>query len=400
MAQFGAPNFLKVIDAYEAGADRAERSRLRDLSEQGRLLTGQALQGNKNALANLGGVDPEAYMKVSSFTQEQKAQRLDELAAGAMAADTPEKWEMFKQRAAAQGHTLDPGDTRQSILDQAMGWKEKLAQSNADRSFNAQQTQADRGYNLDVRQFNASQSNADRNYQLQRDQLALKDPELVELYDDKTGQPYKARFNPQTRGYDRVGGVKAPSGTSLEVGPDGSVSFTQGMGKMTEGQSKDVGYLNRMTSALPSLDKHSEALTSLGESIAGRAPLGIGNYAKSAEYQLAEQAGKNFLTALLRKESGATVPPPEEKNYGDIFLPRPGDKKEVLAQKREARRQAAIGVKMGLPAHIIKSMVQQGVDFTTLDPSAAPSAASAGSKGDQMPTLDEINQELQRRGVQ
>lgn len=372
MAQFGAPNFLKVIDAYEAGADRAERSRLRELSEQGRMLQGQALQGDKNALAQLGQVNPQAFMQTKQFTREEQAAKLDELAAGAMAADTPEKWQAFVQRSAAQGHTLDPGETRQSILDQAMGWKEKLAQSNTDRSFNAAQKNADRGYNLDVQQFNAGQSNADRSYQLQRDQLALKDPDLVEIYDDKTGQPYKARYNPQTRGYDRVGGVKAPSGTSLEVGPDGSVSFTQGIGKMTEGQSKDVGYLNRMTSALPSLDKYSEALTSLGESIAGRAPLGIGNYAKSAEYQLAEQAGKNFLTALLRKESGATVPPPEEKNYGDIFLPRPGDKKEVLAQKREARRQAAIGVRMGLPAHIIKNMVQQGVDFTALDPSATP----------------------------
>lgn len=388
MAQFGAPNFLKAIDAYEAGADRAERSRLRDLAEEGRRLTGAALGGDKNALANLGGVDADAYMNVSKFTQEQKAQRLDELASGAMAADTPEKWQAFVQRSEAMGHRIDPGETRQSILDQAMGWKEKLAQSNTDRSFNASQKNADRGYNLDVQQFNASQSNADRNYQLQRDQLSLKDPDLVELYDKTTGQPYKARYNAKTGGYDQVGGVKAPSGTSLEVGPDGTVSFTQGMGKMTEGQSKDVGYLNRMSSALPAIDKHESALLSFGEGAAGVLPLGAGNYLKSSDYQVAEQAGNNFLTALLRKESGATVPPAEQKSYGAIFLPQPGDKPAVMAQKREARRQAAIGVKMGLPAHIIKNMVQQGVDFTTLDPQAD---LGQQGKSDQQPRRRKYN---------
>jgi hypothetical protein len=380
MAQSGAPNFLSaIVGGYEQGADRAERSRLRDLAEEGRRLAGGALQGNQNDLARLAGVDSDAFMKVKSFTREEKAARLDELASGAMAADTPEKWQAFVQRSEAMGHRIDPGETRESILDQAMGWKEKLAQSNADRSFDASQKNADRGYNLDVRQFNASQSNANRNYQLQRDQLSLKDPDLVELYDKSTGQPYKARYNPKTGGYDQVGGVKAPSGTSLEVGPDGTVSFTQGMGKMTEGQSKDVGYLNRMTSALPAIDKHESALLSFGEGVGGQAPL-VGNYLKSSDYQLAEQAGNNFLTALLRKESGATVPPAEQKSYGAIFLPQPGDKPAVIAQKREARRQAAVGVKMGLPAHIIKNMIQQGVDFTALDPNAAP-----GPKGDAQP---------------
>lgn len=36
------------------------------------------------------------------------------------------------------------------------------------------------------------------------------EPKLVELYDNQTGYPYKAQYNPATGGYDRVGGLKTP----------------------------------------------------------------------------------------------------------------------------------------------------------------------------------------------
>ncbi len=171
MAQFGAPNFLSVIDAFEAGSRRRERNQLRDLEQRGRELAGQVLGGNQNKLAELTANNPQLGMQVQKFTDEQKAQRLDELASGAMAADTPEKWEAFVQRSAAQGHKLDPGETRESILDQAMGWKEKLAQSNADRQFNASQTNSDRSYDLQRRGFNADQSYRQQQIQLERDKL-------------------------------------------------------------------------------------------------------------------------------------------------------------------------------------------------------------------------------------
>ena len=44
-----------------------------------------------------------------------------------------------------------------------------------------------------------------------------KPPNIVELFDEKTGQPYKAVFNEQTGGFDRVGGVKAPSDSLVTI---------------------------------------------------------------------------------------------------------------------------------------------------------------------------------------
>jgi len=394
--QFGAPNFAgNILQGLEAGYRQRERNKLWELEQKGRELSGQVLSGQQNKLAELLVTDPDRGMKVKQFTDQEKARRLDELAAGAMAADTPEKWQAFVQRSAAQGHKLDPGETRESILDQAMGWKEKLAQSNADRQFNAAQKNSDRQYQLDVQQFGLAQANANWQRKMDQAKLDAQSPDLVELYDGPTGQPYKARYNPKTGDFDRVGGIKAPNGTQLEVGPDGTVSFSQGMGKITEGQSKDISYLNRMLTAAPILDKNDEALTSFGENVAGNAPL-VGNYMKSSQFQQAEQAGRNFLTALLRKESGAQIPPSEERSYGDIFIPRPGDKKEVIAQKREARRQAAIGIRMGLPAPIIKGMIQQGVDFSTLD---APPNGGQAIGGNQQPGGKDDNMGVTPQGV-
>lgn len=195
MAQFGAPNFLSVIDAYEAGSRRAERNRLAELDNLGRQLQGQALSGDQNALARLGEVNPQAYMQTKQFTQQEKAARLDELAAGAMAADTPEKWQAFVQRAAAQGHRLDPGETRESILDQAMGWKEKLAQSNTDRQFNASQSNANRSYDLQVRGFNADE--AYRRQQIALERQKLNQPDLttdMKEYNLAKSQGYTGSF--------------------------------------------------------------------------------------------------------------------------------------------------------------------------------------------------------------
>ena len=60
----------------------------------------------------------------------------------------------------------------------------------------------------------------------------------------------------------------------------------------------------------------------------------------SPEQQQVAQARINFITALLRKESGASISPSEfataEKNY----FPKPGDDAKVVAQKQKARELA------------------------------------------------------------
>ncbi len=177
-----------------------------------------------------------------------------------------------------------------------------------------------------------------------------KPPEIETLFDETTGQEYKAKWNPQTQQFERVGGLKADKGgLSVTTNPDGTVSVTQGVGRpLTEGQSKDTVFATRAEGTLPIIDKYGDALTSLPESVGGSVPV-VGNYAKSKDYQLAEQAGKEFLQAILRKDTGAAITPAETSEYGSVYLPRPGDTPELLAQKRVSRMRALEAIKAGMP---------------------------------------------------
>lgn len=194
---------------------------------------------------------------------------------------------------------------------------------------------------------------------------AARPPQIETFYDETSGQPYNAQWNAETGSWDRVGGVKAPSGMSITTNPDGTVSVTQGPtggGKMTEQNSKDMVYAKRAAGALPIIDKMGDALTSAGEAVGGSVPA-VGNYLKSPEYQQAEQAGKEFLQAILRKDTGAAITTQEVNEYGTVYLPRPGDSQQVLAQKKESRRRALEALALGIPPDLILRLEQTGVEI-------------------------------------
>ena len=60
----------------------------------------------------------------------------------------------------------------------------------------------------------------------------------------------------------------------------------------------------------------------------------------SAEQQQVDAARKNFITAVLRKESGAAISASEFYNEAQKYFPQPGDSDAVIAQKRNARDTA------------------------------------------------------------
>lgn len=148
----------------------------------------------------------------------------------------------------------------------------------------------------------------------------------------------------------------APRGTRLDVGPDGSISFIEGAtgstlggAKLTESQSKDNVYATRAKGALKALESvGAEALTSRRDRVLGAVPMGIGREAQSQEFQVAEQAGQEFLQAILRKDSGAAITEPEQDLYGTTFLPQPGDGPAVLAAKQESRVRAVAAIEAGM----------------------------------------------------
>jgi hypothetical protein len=151
----------------------------------------------------------------------------------------------------------------------------------------------------------------------------------------------------------------APSNTSIEVGPDGQLRFVQGPGAQakpfTEGQSKDNIYVTRAQGAIEVLDPVADELVSAASRAANVDPTGfIRSRIQSPEFQVAQQAGNEFLQAILRKDTGAAITEQEQRLYGQTYLPQPGDSPQVLTEKKAARRRAIDAIRAGMsPAQLI-----------------------------------------------
>jgi hypothetical protein len=128
--------------------------------------------------------------------------------------------------------------------------------------------------------------------------------------------------------------------------PEGGAAV-RGAPKLTETQSKDVGFYNRGIQAADRLNEFEAALLDPVDDISGRIPF-AGNYLVGKDKQQADQAGREFLAVILRKDTGAAVTPQEMDVYGKMYIPAPGDSQEVLAQKREARQTAIESIRLGL----------------------------------------------------
>ncbi len=69
----------------------------------------------------------------------------------------------------------------------------------------------------------------------------------------------------------------------------------------------------------------------------------------NAAQQRTEQARRDFVNAVLRKESGAVISPAEFENASRQYFPQPGDDATVIEQKRRNRETSikALGVQAG-----------------------------------------------------
>jgi len=114
--------------------------------------------------------------------------------------------------------------------------------------------------------------------------------------------------------------------------------------QMTDAQSAAALYADRARSS----DEILEKVEIQGKNYAGRAlekaPLGLGNYFQDPDYQKFEQARRDFINAILRRESGAVINAEEFVNAEKQYFPAPGDSEEVIKQKRENRRIAIEGL--------------------------------------------------------
>lgn len=69
------------------------------------------------------------------------------------------------------------------------------------------------------------------------------------------------------------------------------------------------------------------------------------NWMASPEGQQYTNAGRNFVAAVLRKESGAQITEAEWKQGQELYIPMPGDAPDTLTQKAQARQLAISGLR-------------------------------------------------------
>jgi len=102
---------------------------------------------------------------------------------------------------------------------------------------------------------------------------------------------------------------------------------------------------------------------------------GARGFLKSAARRQFEQAEKNFITAVLRRESGAAISPEEFKDAREVYIPKALDDDETLANK--ARARAVIQAGMLNEAGGATSLLQERLSIS--ESLAAAEKATAGT---------------------
>lgn len=128
--------------------------------------------------------------------------------------------------------------------------------------------------------------------------------------------------------------------------------------KPTDNQITAAGFARRLEQSEKAFDKlinRGFDRTKSTERFGDYAP----GEAKGADRILMDQAERNFINAVLRRESGAAISPAEFKNAEAQYFPRPGDTPETVEQKRANRLQALEMLKIASgPAYEMVPLVE------------------------------------------
>lgn len=112
-------------------------------------------------------------------------------------------------------------------------------------------------------------------------------------------------------------------------------------GQLKKEQYDAAGFARRIEQSenvLSDLEQKGFDPTRIGVQIQGALAPSL-EILKSEPVKAYQTAKKNFITATLRRESGAAISPSEFKEQESIYFPLPGDSREILAQKAALRAE-------------------------------------------------------------
>lgn len=395
---------MSILESFLAGK---EARRVADAAEQVNAMNaflgqnGQAIfAGDQNALGQLAGMGPQGLqmalgMKGDLAAQERQA-KMDAMAMEDRAYNrdrakiedgrADQKWEMelaehkkglTAEQAAAEAAQLENA-AKMALTAQSPEQWDQLAQENGAPEL--------------VGQFENREAVAAR-FMSMAEVLKAQTPEEVKPNTEvaKLKADYDAGLIDKAT-YEAELARRAPRGTSLSVDPaTGAVTFQEGVGvsgapskPLTEAQSKDNVFATRAAGALEKLETVVDSLADragvIGEALDGWT-LGLSReMLQSPEFQVAKNAGDEFLQAILRKDTGAAITAPEQELYGKTYLPQPGDGPEKLAAKKEARARALAAIQSGMSEQQLAAVTQALADGDTATADSLLGAASEGKQ--------------------
>jgi hypothetical protein len=125
----------------------------------------------------------------------------------------------------------------------------------------------------------------------------------------------------------------------------GAPSIVQGVRPRPEAmgaaESNAATFADRMNISKPTLD--SLPPVPISQQVAGAVPL-VGNNLINARARQFKQAEQDFISAVLRKESGAVIGPDEYAREVKKYIPLVGDDPTTLEMKRKSREAALSGM--------------------------------------------------------
>lgn len=187
----------------------------------------------------------------------------------------------------------------------------------------------------------------------------------------------------------QLAGMKAPKGMHYEIDPaTGEQQLVPDEDKIKPSQYQAGTFGKRIEQAEGDFGKLADAgydPTSLFSS-AQRLPI-MPEMLKTEQAKLQEQAERNFVNALLRRESGAAISKSEFDSAEKQYFPRSGDTPEVLQQKA-VNRQIAQG---GLKAEAGPAWGKIEKQLSSLPPTTIPNTMRKGSSVRDEGLLDSAN---------
>lgn len=347
-----------LIQQQEAGEFDAQLKR-RQIDEQNRLQSILAGGGGADELMRGGFVEPalkirkearedeESRVKTSKDRAEVKGKQYQFMAN--VLADVKDQAGYDRALMLADSYGMDlskiPRQFDPAFVQQAAGAFTTQAQRWADQRQREQQAETGR-HNRETEKTAAGQLG------VAQGNLGLRKQEL----DLQKNQP-KGQFLETPTGYV----LADPRSNAVQpvIGPDGKQLRGKSADKsLTDAQAKANLFGSRMAEShriLSDLTGQFSPAAVQAKMAAGETPFlggafgAMGNIMLSKEGQMAEQAMRDFINAVLRRESGAVISPPEFANAAKQYFPQPNDTPEVLAQKKRNREIAIAGLAAEVP---------------------------------------------------